>query len=122
MGRKAVVPYGLYMGRGFFSPAFAKDTGVTPEDLKIFWEAMVNMWDLDHSAARGFMSIQGLYVFTHDNPLGNAPSHMLFDRVTAALREEVKITGRVARSFDDYEMLVDDEDLPDGVSITRLIG
>jgi CRISPR-associated protein Csd2 len=83
---------------------------------------MVNMWDLDHSAARGFMSIQGLYVFTHDNPLGNAPSHMLFDRVTAALREEVKITGRVARSFDDYEMLVDDEDLPDGVSITRLIG
>lgn len=122
MGRKAVVPYGLYMGRGFFSPAFAKDTGVTSEDLELFWESLINMWDLDHSAARGFMSIRGLYVFSHDNPLGNAPSHQLFNRITAALREEVKIAGRVARSFDDYEMLVDDEDIPEGVTFHRLVG
>jgi CRISPR-associated protein Csd2 len=122
MGRKSIVPYGLYMGKGFFSPAFAKDTGVTSEDLKLFWEAIVNMWDLDRSASRGFMSLRGLYIFTHDNPLGNAPAHILFDKVTAVLREEVRIAGRVARSFDDYEILVDAEDLPDGVTLTRLIG
>lgn len=122
MGRKAMVPYGLYMGRGFFSPAFAKDTGVSGEDLTLFWQALVNMWDLDRSAARGFMSIRGLYVFTHDNPLGNAPSHVLFDRVAAEHREEVRASGRVARSFSDYEMIVDDEKLPDGVTLTRLVG
>lgn len=122
MGRKAMVPYGLYMGRGFFSPSFAKDTGVTPDDLELFWEALINMWDMDRSAARGFMSIRGLYVFTHDNPLGNAPSHVLFNRVAAEHREELKASGRVARSFGDYEILVDDENLPEGVTLTRLIG
>lgn len=122
MGRKAMVPYGLYMGRGFFSPAFAKDTGVTSDDLKLLWEALISMWDLDHSASRGFMSIRGLYVFTHDNPLGNAPSHLLFDRVMAILREEVRVSGKVARSFGDYEVMVDEQDLPEGVTLTRLVG
>lgn len=122
MGRKAMVPYGLYMGRGFFSPAFAKDTGVTSEDLKLFWESLVNMWDMDHSASRGFMSIRGLYVFSHDNALGNAPAHLLFDRISATLREEAKVAGKVARSFGDYEILVDDEEISEGVTLTRLIG
>lgn len=122
MGRKAMVPYGLYMGRGFFSPTFAKDTGVTSDDLKLLWEALINMWDLDHSASRGFMSIRGLYVFTHDNPLGNGPSHLLFDCVMALLREEVRVSGKVARSFRDYEVMVDEQDLPEGVTLTRLVG
>ncbi len=122
MGRKALLPYGLYLGRGFFSPKFAKDTGVTSEDMKLFWEALVNMWDLDHSAARGFMSIRGLYVFTHDNPLGNAPAHQLFDRIQAVTREELKAAQRVPRSFGDYEVLVDDEGIPEGVTLTRLVG
>jgi len=122
MGRKAVVPYGLYMGRGFFSPAFAKDTGVTQEDLELFWESLINMWDMDHSAARGFMSIRGLYVFTHDNHLGNAPAHQLFDRVKASLTDDVKTAGRVARAFEDYDMNVNEQDMPDGVTLTRLVG
>jgi CRISPR-associated protein Csd2 len=122
MGRKSLLPYGLYMAKGFFSPAFAKDTGVTSEDMQLLWEALVNMWDLDHSAARGFMSIRGLYVFSHHNPLGNAPAHTLFNRINATLREEMKGTDKVARSFDDYEIIVDDEDLPDGVTLTRLVG
>lgn len=122
MGRKALLPYGLYLGRGFFSPKFAKDTGVTSEDMDLFWNALVSMWDLDHSAARGFMSIRGLYVFTHENPLGNAPAHLLFNRIQAVPREELKAAQRVPRSFGDYEVLVDDDDLPEGVTLTRIVG
>lgn len=122
MGRKALLPYGLYIGRGFFSPKFAKDTGVTREDLELFWEALVNTWDQDHSAARGFMSIRGLYVFTHENPLGNAPAHELFERVEPTLREEVRVGQRVPRSFGDYEVIVDDQDMPAGVTLTRIVG
>ncbi len=122
MGRKALLPYGLYLGRGFFSPKFAKDTGVTAEDVGLLWEALSNMWDLDHSAARGFMSIRGLYVFSHENPLGNAPAHVLFDRIQAMPREELKGAERVPRSFGDYEVLVDDENLPAGVTLTRIVG
>lgn len=122
MGRKALLPYGLYLGKGFFSPKFAKDTGVTKEDLQLLWEALVNAWDQDHSAARGFMSIRGLYVFTHDNPLGNAPAHVLFDRIAATTREELKAAHRPPRSFGDYEVLVDEQDLPEGVTLTRIVG
>ncbi len=118
MGRKAVLPYGLYLGRGFFSPKFAQDTGVTKEDLELFWEALVNMWDQDHSAARGFMSLRGLYVFTHENPLGNAPAHELFDKVTITLRDGVE----APRSFSDYVVTVNDQDLPAGVALTRVVG
>ena len=118
MGRKAVLPYGLYLGRGFFSPKFAQDTGVTAEDLALFWEAVVNMWDLDHSAARGFMSMRGPYVFTHENPLGNAPAHALFDRVQISSNEGVE----APRAFSDYTVNVNDQDLPDGVTLTRIVG
>lgn len=122
MGRKALVPYGLYMGRGFFSPAFAADTGVDSGDLNLFWEAFINMWDLDRSASRGFMSLKGLYIFSHDNPLGNAPSHMLFDRITPRLKTESEGARKVARSFRDYEVIVDDVGLPEGVTLYNLIG
>lgn len=118
MGRKPVLPYGLYLGRGFFSPKFAKDTGVSSEDLKLFWEALIRMWDLDHSAARGFMSLRGLYVFTHDNPLGNAHAHELFDRLQIRRRPEVE----AARSFSDYIVELAEDNLPEGVTLTRVVG
>ena len=84
MGRKALVPYGLYRSHGFFTPHFAKQTRVSRDDLELFWQALQWMWDLDRSSSRGLMSVRGLYVFTHDSPLGRAHSHSLFDRVRAA--------------------------------------
>jgi len=118
MGRKALLPYGLYVGRGFFSPKFAKDTGASSDDLKLFWEALVRMWDLDHSAARGFMSIRGLYVFTHAHPLGNAHAHELFGRVKVTRKDGVE----APRSFADYHVEVIDTDLPAGITLTRVVG
>ena len=108
MGRKATVPYGLYKMYGFVTPHFAEDTGFTEDDLKLFWEALQNMFDLDHSAARGLMSLQKLIVFKHDSPLGNAPAHKLFERVTIARREG--LTGP-ARDFSDYTIQIDRDGL-----------
>ncbi len=118
MGRKAIVPYGLYRAHGFFNPHFAQRTGVNEEDLGLFWEALQKMWDLDRSAARGMMACRGLYVFSHDSPLGNAPSHELFERVQVRRRP----AEAPPRSFEDYEVTVDDSDLPGGVALTRLVG
>jgi len=118
MGRKALLPYGLYKGFGFINPHFAKDTGVDSEDLSIFWDALQRMWDLDRSAARGFMALRGLYVFTHKDSLGNAPAHVLFDRI------QVERNGGVEapRKFTDYTVVVNDSALPEGVTLTRLVG
>lgn len=118
MGRKPMVPYGLYVGRGFFSPAFARQTGSTREDLELLWEALENMWDLDRSSSRGMMACRGLYVYTHEKPLGNAPAHLLFERVRVARRPEVE----APRSFGDYTVSVDDTHLPDGITPTPLVG
>ncbi len=116
MGRKAIVPYGLYRAHGFFNPHFAERTGVTEEDLALFWEALGGMWDLDRSASRGLMACRGVYVFTHASPLGNAPAHRLFERVSITRRD-----GVVApRGFADYEVVVDGDGLPEGVTLTRL--
>jgi CRISPR-associated protein Csd2 len=117
MGRKALIPYGLYMAHGFFSPYLAESTGVTEFDLKLFWEALVNMWDLDRSASRGMMAPRGLYVFSHENKLGNAPAHKLFERIKPELEE----AGSVPRKFSDYTITVDEVDLPSGITLTRLI-
>lgn len=118
IGRKAVVPYGLYVGYGFFSAPFAAQTGVTREDLELFWTALMNMWDLDHSAARGLMACRGLYVFTHENGLGNAPAHALFDRVHIEKKNGIQ----APRQFGDYVVRVDESNLPPGVRLTRLLG
>lgn len=118
MGRKALLPYGLYREHGFFTPHFAKDTGVTPEDLKIFWEALLNMWDLDRSASRGMMTIRGIYVFSHEKALGNAPAHVLFDLVSVSRREGIT----APRKFQDYKVTVNQAALPAGVELTKLIG
>lgn len=118
MGRKATVPYGLYRSYGFFNPHLAVKTGADAEDLGLFWQALQMMWDLDRSAARGLMGCQGLYVFTHESPLGNAPAHRLFERVQVTCRPETS----APRSFADYAVTVDESDLPAGVTLTRLVG
>jgi CRISPR-associated protein Csd2 len=118
MGRKAIVPYGLYRGHGFFNPHFAAQTGVTSEDLALFWQALQCMWDLDRSSSRGLQACRGLYVFSHASSLGNAPAHLLLERVRVARRDGVT----APRSFADYVVHVDEVDLPAGVTLTRLVG
>lgn len=116
MGRKAYVPYGLYVAHGYYTPAFAQQTGVTENDLAIFWESLVNMWDLDRSASRGQMATRGLYVFAHDNEFGNAPSHKLFEAIHIERKENVD----VARDAKDYDITIDELDV-DGVTLHRVV-
>ncbi|MGH2718254.1 MAG: type I-C CRISPR-associated protein Cas7/Csd2 [Actinomycetota bacterium] len=116
MGRKSLVPYGLYRAYGFFNPHFAATTGVSDEDLQLFWEALQRMWDLDRSSARGMMACRGLYVFSHDSALGNAPAQQLFDRIGVIRRPDVV----APRAFSDYQVTVRN-DLPAGVSLTELV-
>lgn len=119
MGRKALVPYGLYVGYGFVNPHFAEQTGFSQEDLALFWEALKNMWDLDRSASRGRLALRGLYVFTHDNKLGKAPAHKLFDLICVRRRD----AKTPPRRFQDYEVtLPRPEDLPPGVTLSVLEG
>jgi len=117
MGRKPIVPYGLYEAHGFYNPFFAEMTGVNEEDLGAFWEAMEHLFDLDRSAARGEMTVRGLYVFSHENAKGNAPAHKLFERVHV----DKKTTVETPRLFSDYEVRVDKEGLPEGVTLTELV-
>lgn len=117
MGRKYTVPYGLYRCHGFVSAHFAESTGFMQDDLEVFWQALINMFDHDHSAARGQMNARGLYVFEHDNKLGNAPAHKLFDLVNV----EVKDASKPIRAFSDYNVQVDESGLPDGVSLKSMI-
>ena len=116
MGRKATVPYGLYVCYGFVSANLARQTGFSEEDLELFWDALKNMFDADRSAARGLMSARKLIVFKHESKLGNAPANKLFDLV----RIEKKCNG-APRKFDDYQVSVDKCNLPAGVTIEELI-
>ncbi|QOR08122.1 type I-C CRISPR-associated protein Cas7/Csd2 [Haemophilus parainfluenzae] len=116
MGRKFTVPYGLYRCHGFISAHFAKQTGFSESDLELFWQALVNMFDHDHSAARGQMNARGLYVFEHSNNLGDAPADGLFKRIQVAKKDGVE----VARSFDDYFVSVDDKDLGETKLLRKL--
>ena len=118
MGRKAIVPYGLYRGHGFYNPKLAEDTGFDGDDLQLFWQALQMGWELDRSASRGFMALRGLFVFSHNNPLGNAPAHTLFDRVQAEMDDGVE----APREFGHYDVSIADDDLPDGVTLTRVLG
>ena len=116
MGRKATVPYGLYVCHGFISANLANQTGFTEEDLALFWDALKNMFDIDRSAARGLMSAQKLIVFKHDSMLGNAPANKLFDLV----KVQKKCDG-APRKFEDYEVTIDRDYLPAGVTIEDMI-
>lgn len=114
MGRKQFVPYGLYRVNGFISASLAEKTGFSEDDLSLFFEALMNMFENDRSAARGLMTSRGLYVFKHESKLGNAPAHALFDTVTARRK-----TGAPARSFADYEITVDISSVPEGVEMNK---
>lgn len=126
MGRKHIVPYGLYRAHGFISAPLAqgsKGTGFSEGDLALLWEALDNMFDHDRSAARGEMSKRRLIVFKHENRMGNAPAHRLFDRVTVHRvnnSETLPVGDPPARAFSDYAVEVDSADLPAGVEILDL--
>jgi CRISPR-associated protein Csd2 len=113
MGRKYIVPYGLYRVEGYVSANLArKVTGFTEDDLELLWTAIINMFELDHSAARGNMAVRKLIVFKHESELGNAPAYQLFDRITVKRKDETK----PPRSYDDYAVTIDVDDLPEGVT------
>ncbi len=112
MGRKSFVPYGLYRCEGFVSASLAEKTGFSDADLQLFWEALMNMFENDRSAARGLMTSRKLYIFKHESKLGNAPAHMLFDTIEA----HKKCVGP-ARKFSDYSIEVEKEAIPTGVEL-----
>lgn len=116
MGRKYIVPYGLYRAEGFVSANLArKSTGFSEDDLQLLWQAILNMFENDHSAARGKMAVRELIVFKHASELGNAPSYKLFDAVHIARKDGVEIP----RSYHDYAVTVE-ESLPVGVTCKRM--
>ena len=129
MGRKFTIPYGLYRSHGFISVPLAEQTGFSDQDLELLWKALEQMFEHDHSAARGQMSARGLLLFRHDDRLGNAPAHALFDRVLV----ERTNPDVPARSFEDYRVLFDGQaigevvqagesrDLGNGVTLIRRI-
>lgn len=111
MGRKSIIPYALYRAEGYVSAALAnKVTNLSEEDLEVLWSAIMNMFEHDHSAARGKMCMRKLYIFKHDNVLGSCPSCVLFDKI------QVKTDKAVPRSYGDYEIIVNRE-LPAGVEL-----
>jgi CRISPR-associated protein Csd2 len=116
MGRKAIVPYGLYRQEGYISANLARAvTGFSQADLEILWESIIHMFDDDRSAARGQMALRELIVFKHADPLGKAPAHKLFDRVRVTRKEGVT----VPREYSDYVLTINENNLPDGVTIER---
>ncbi|MBT9547581.1 MAG: type I-C CRISPR-associated protein Cas7/Csd2 [Candidatus Sericytochromatia bacterium] len=117
MGRKAIVPYGLYVGMGFYNPHFAKSTGFDADDLNLFWQALQQMWDLDRSASRGFMACRGLYVFSHETALGNAPAHQLKSLIKVKRKDGVSSP----RQFEDYDVSIENN-VPEKVTLTKLVG
>ena len=118
MGRKTYVPYGLYRVHGFISAPLAKQTGFLEEDLTLFWNSLQNMFDHDRSAARGEMAAQKLIVFKHDSELGNAPAHKLFDLVKVKRATDESIP---ARAFSDYNVAIDRNNMPQGVTLEEKI-
>jgi len=119
MGRKFTVPYGLYRAYGFVNPFLAEQTGFSEEDLNLLWEALINAFQFDQSAARpaGSMAPRKLIVFKHDKPLGNAPSHTLFERVKIGRKDPSK----PPRAFSDYDVTIDWTNPPAGVELIEML-
>lgn len=111
MGRKSIIPYALYRAEGYVSAALANKTGVDSEDIELLWKAIINMFENDHSAARGKMCMRKLIIFKHDSILGSTPSHVLFDKVKI-----LKKGTNPPRQISDYEISID-RDMPDGVEL-----
>jgi CRISPR-associated protein Csd2 len=128
MGRKNFIPYGLYAAKGFISANLAQDTGFSEDDLELFWEALINMYDHDRSASKGMMSCRGLYIFKHVGTdsdleqrkkqamLGCAPAHKLLD-LGAIIDIKKKAEIDAPRTFADYEVTVHQDRLPAGVEL-----
>jgi CRISPR-associated protein Csd2 len=121
MGKKYVVPYALYRVEGYVSAKLANDprkgTGFSEEDMALFWEALANMFEHDHSAARGKMASRKLFVFEHESDLGNAPSHKLFELVKVTRKPD----ANPPRSFNDYRVDIDRDSVPQGVTLIEKI-
>ncbi|MCQ5128657.1 type I-C CRISPR-associated protein Cas7/Csd2 [Butyricicoccus faecihominis] len=118
MGRKHIVPYALYRCEGYISANLArKTTGFSEEDLALLWNAILNMFEIDRSAARGKMAVRQLIVFKHDSELGNAPAYKLFETVKVERNQGVISP----RAYADYTVSVKTEDLPEGVTCTQMV-
>ncbi|UHA71864.1 type I-C CRISPR-associated protein Cas7/Csd2 [Paenibacillus sp. 481] len=115
MGRKHIVPYAIYRMNGFISAHLASKTNFTDEDLSLLWDSIVNMFEHDRSASRGEMTVRKLIIFEHESPLGQAPAHQLFDRIS--VEKAQKDADQPARSYQDYVITIDQNQLPAGVSI-----
>jgi CRISPR-associated protein Csd2 len=113
MGRKFTVPYGLYRAHGFISAPLANQTGFSEDDLELLWEALVNMFEHDRSAARGLMGTRKLFIFEHTSKMGDAPVQQLFDAITVKRLDESK----PARDFSNYTVTVDRSRIPQGVAL-----
>lgn len=118
MGRKYIVPYGLYQVEGYITAVIAERvTQFSTDDLDLLWKAIINMFENDHASGRGNMAVRELIVFKHENKLGNAPAYKLFERIHVVKKEGIT----VARNYSDYDVSVNTKDLPDGVTVERLI-
>lgn len=118
MGRKSIIPYGLYRVEGYISANLArKTTGFSEDDLELLWEAIINMFENDHSAARGKMAVRELIVFKHNSELGNCPSYKLFETVDVKKNDGVEFP----RKYSDYAVTIHEDAIPDGVTMTRKI-
>jgi CRISPR-associated protein Csd2 len=113
MGRKEIVPYALYRAHGFINACLAEQTGFSDDDLELLWSALVNMFEHDRSASRGEMSACKLIVFEHDSKLGNAPAARLFRCIDVTLKDP----SRPARRFEDYQVTVNRDCVPQGVTL-----
>lgn len=118
MGRKNIVPYGLYRVEGYISANLArKVTGFSEDDLELLWDAIINMFENDHSAARGKMAVRELIVFKHSKELGDCPAYKLFDAV-----EVKKVDGvEYPRSYQDYTVQIHEDQIPETVKVKRMI-
>ena len=118
MGRKFTVPYGVYRSHGFISAHLANQTGFNQDDLDLLWDAITDMFEHDHSAARGEMNLRKLVVFKHNSMLGNAPAHKLFDLVEIKRAEG---SDGPARQWSDYNVMIDEDNCPSGVILEEKI-
>lgn len=116
-GRKSTVPYALYKCHGYVSAHLAAQTGFGEDDLKLFWDALINMFDHDHSAARGMMNTCKLIVFKHQTALGNAPAHKLFESVSVKLKD----SSKPPRDFSDYEISINKDAISEGVELIEMV-
>lgn len=116
MGRRWKVPYGCYIGHGVYYPSRGKVSGVTNNDMALFWEGVLRMFSQDQSSARGEMNLQKLIIFSHDNELGNCSPHKNYNRV----RLEKKDPKAITRNFNQYNLIIDEKNLPQGVQVTAL--